>query len=71
MAELDTLVLQQKSSQASFAASAFLATVGLDFPLDPSDNPKPLPPKVQTYSGLLEAKERVVHFVAHAEEVRE
>lgn len=68
MAELDTLVLQQKSSQASFAASAFLATVGLDFPLDPSDNPKPLPPKVQTYSGLLEAKERVVHFVAHAEE---
>ncbi|CAE6972456.1 unnamed protein product [Symbiodinium sp. CCMP2456] len=71
MAELETLVVEQKSSQASFAASAFLATVGLDFPLDPSDSPKPLPPKVQTYSGLLEAKERVVHFVAHAEEVQE
>ncbi|CAE6930486.1 unnamed protein product [Symbiodinium sp. CCMP2592] len=71
MAELETLVVEQKSSQASFAASAFLATVGLDVPLDPTDSPKPIPPKVQTYSGLLEAKTSVVHFVARAEEAIE
>ena len=62
MAELETLLKHEKSHQAAFAASAFLATVGLDSPLGPEDTRDPLPVKVQTYSGLLEVKKHVAQF---------
>ncbi|CAE7472492.1 unnamed protein product [Symbiodinium pilosum] len=68
MAELEILATkEERSHQAAFAASAFLATMGLDLPLDPGDTVKPLPAKVQTYSGLQEAKEQVAEFVSQTE----